>query len=292
MRSLGQNPTEAELQDMINEVDADGNGTIDFPEFLNLMARKMKVRWPARLALSGDGLQRTRRQLLRTSTQMITVDCCTNDEDPHPPCVDGMSSTTWPAYRTLTRRRSSERPSRCSTKTGMASSRPQRCALIASFACCETRGGASVPLLSPSEDVSDARTRASAFACCSRSMRTLCCTTWRSQGLRPELTLLHCNPLLAGNITETSHVARLLRNASRLTTRNLCRQLRHVMTNLGEKLTDEEVDEMIREADVDGDGQVNYEEFVKVRWQTAARGWWPLQSNTTPTADGVRWCGV
>lgn len=27
---------------MINEVDADGVGTIDFPEFLSLMARKMK----------------------------------------------------------------------------------------------------------------------------------------------------------------------------------------------------------------------------------------------------------
>lgn len=37
------------------------------------------------------------------------------------------------------------------------------------------------------------------------------------------------------------------------------------MTTLGEKLTEEEVDEMIREADVDGDGQINYEEFVKVR---------------------------
>lgn len=42
MRSLGQNPTEAELQDMVAEVDADGNNSIDFPEFLTMMARKMK----------------------------------------------------------------------------------------------------------------------------------------------------------------------------------------------------------------------------------------------------------
>ncbi|KAL5217663.1 hypothetical protein ABZP36_018347 [Zizania latifolia] len=41
LSSLGQNHTEAELQDMIKDVDADGNGVIDFHEFLNLMAHKM-----------------------------------------------------------------------------------------------------------------------------------------------------------------------------------------------------------------------------------------------------------
>ncbi|KAM5556196.1 calmodulin-1-like [Rosa sericea] len=42
MRSLGQKPTEEELEVMIKEVDVDGNGRIDFQEFVNLMARKMQ----------------------------------------------------------------------------------------------------------------------------------------------------------------------------------------------------------------------------------------------------------
>lgn len=43
IQSLNENPTKEEVQDMIGEVDADGSGTIDFEEFLNIMARKMKV---------------------------------------------------------------------------------------------------------------------------------------------------------------------------------------------------------------------------------------------------------
>ncbi|CAB4058702.1 CALM [Lepeophtheirus salmonis] len=40
LRIIGLNPTEAELQDMINEVDKDGTGSLDFPEFLKIMGKK------------------------------------------------------------------------------------------------------------------------------------------------------------------------------------------------------------------------------------------------------------
>ena len=122
MRSLGQNPTEAELQDMINEVDADGNGTIDFPEFLTMMARKMK---------DTDSEEEIREAFRYDKSTIV-------------PLSDLF------------------------------------------FSVFDKDGN--------------------------------------------------------GYISAA--------------------ELRHVMTNLGEKLTDEEVDEMIREADIDGDGQVNYEEFV------------------------------
>ncbi|CAM5086013.1 unnamed protein product [Eretmochelys imbricata] len=109
MRSLGQNPTEAELQDMVGELDTDGSGTVDFPDFLSLMARKMR--------------DMDSEEEIREAFRVF-------DED------------------------------------------------------------------------------------------------------------------------EIGYIS--------------AAELRHVMTNLGEKLTDEEVDEMIKEADADGNGQVNYEEFVRM----------------------------
>ena len=39
-------------------------------------------------------------------------------------------------------------------------------------------------------------------------------------------------------------------------------ELASVMTNIGEVLSEEETEELIAEADIDGDGNVNYEEFV------------------------------
>ena len=42
MRRFGMYPTAAELQEMVEDVDTDMSGTIDFEEFLLMMARSMQ----------------------------------------------------------------------------------------------------------------------------------------------------------------------------------------------------------------------------------------------------------
>ncbi len=41
LKKLGYNPSPEDLKDMIKEVDTDGNGNVDFQEFLELMSHKM-----------------------------------------------------------------------------------------------------------------------------------------------------------------------------------------------------------------------------------------------------------
>ena len=38
----GQNPTEDEIEDMIDDADEDGSGSINFPEFVSLMMKKQE----------------------------------------------------------------------------------------------------------------------------------------------------------------------------------------------------------------------------------------------------------
>ena len=39
-------------------------------------------------------------------------------------------------------------------------------------------------------------------------------------------------------------------------------ELKHVMLKVADELSEEEVDAMIKQADVNGDGQIEYEEFI------------------------------
>ena len=78
MRSLGQNPSESELQDMINEVDADNNGTIDFPgEFIAAWRNHRTTSKPYLLTLGShrvldhDGTQDERYRLGRRNPRSV-----------------------------------------------------------------------------------------------------------------------------------------------------------------------------------------------------------------------------
>merc|ERR1712054_248320 len=78
LRSLGQNPTEAELQALMDEVDKDKSGTIEFNEFVDLMSRTNKSKdqmqneiREAFLTFDADGSGYiTRDELIETLTTM------------------------------------------------------------------------------------------------------------------------------------------------------------------------------------------------------------------------------
>jgi Ca2+-binding EF-hand superfamily protein len=59
-------------------------------------------------------------------------------------------------------------------------------------------------------------------------------------------------------------------------------EIRHVLVNIGENVTDEEIDEMIRMCDRDGDGQVSFDEFY--RMVTGGRE--PPSANAMAAASG------
>lgn len=42
LKNLNQKPSASDLKEMIDEIDTDGNGLIDFDEFVDIMASKMK----------------------------------------------------------------------------------------------------------------------------------------------------------------------------------------------------------------------------------------------------------
>lgn len=56
------------------------------------------------------------------------------------------------------------------------------------------------------------------------------------------------------------------------------------MMNIGERITDEECEQLVAEADIDGDGQINYEEFYammsSVQWTK------PTKGSNLPIMDG------
>merc|ERR1719152_658671 len=53
MRALGFEPKQEEIDKMVRDVDDDGSGSVDFPEFLDMsQSRKRLTRWSAMLMMT------------------------------------------------------------------------------------------------------------------------------------------------------------------------------------------------------------------------------------------------
>ena len=67
-------------------------------------------------------------------------------------------------------------------------------------------------------------------------------------------------------------------------------ELRHVMLNLGERMTEEDCDALVDEADIDGDGSINYEGLVaRQDWRLDLCQFLPPEFYTMMTSTG-RYC--
>lgn len=76
LRQLGQKPSDAELTDMIQEVDREGKGHIDYADFLTLTARRMQTSGQQQLGrtLSIEKLAQTTEEDLRDAFKVFDRD--------------------------------------------------------------------------------------------------------------------------------------------------------------------------------------------------------------------------
>ncbi len=72
--------------------------------------------------------------------------------------------------------------------------------------------------------------------------------------------------VMAGQVSEPDRKAQLREAFARFdhdsSGKISAKELRQAMASLGEELTDEELDAMMNDSDSDGDGEINFEEFV------------------------------
>ncbi|KAL5007929.1 hypothetical protein ScPMuIL_013510 [Solemya velum] len=236
LRSLGKNPSESELRDMVHEIDVDGNGTIDFNEFIVMMKNTNleldsdeEIKTTFRVFDSdGNGYISAAelRHVMSTLGEKLTdaeIDEMILEAD-----TDGDGQVNYSEMKE-----------------------------VYSLFDKDGDGNITTKELGP-------------------VMRTLNLNPAESelQELANEIETNGTDVLdfpdflsiMARKLKEPPETEESLKEAFRVFDKDgngylSAAELRHVMTNLGEKLSDDEVEDMIREADAEGSGQVNYEEI-------------------------------
>ncbi|XP_038270122.1 calmodulin-like protein 3 [Dermochelys coriacea] len=290
MRSLGQNPTEAELQDMIGELDADGSGTVDFPEFLSMMARKMRD------TDSEEEIREAFRVFDRDKNGYISAaelrHVMTNlgekltDEEVDEMIKEADSNSDGQVNYEEFVRMMTEKTLQVNGTGRVVKIKPG-CLQSGVYKDLSSMNfGVAGQLVE--EQIAEFKEAFSFFDKDGDGAITTgeLGTVMRSLGQNP--TEAELQDMISELDTERSStidfpefLSMMARKMRDMDSEEEIREafqifdedgigyisaaeLQHIMTNLGEKLTDEEVDKMIKEANADGNGQVNYKEFVRM----------------------------
>ncbi|XP_064623006.1 calmodulin-like [Lineus longissimus] len=240
MNSLGQNPSEAEIQDMINEVDVDGNGTIDFPEFLQMMCRRDKPVDPvdeiirAFRVFDTDGTGYIDARKIVHVIQEVLGDEVTNEDAQEMIKEADTDKDGLVNYEEL--------------KNAFDYFDMDKDGSIT----CEELGTVMRRLgQNPTND----------------ELKDMIHEVDEDGNGKIDFEeflqmMLKRSVSLADQDEELREAFRVFdKDGDGYISRS---ELKQVMASLGEPLTDDELDSMMREADIDGDGQVDYEEFVKM----------------------------
>ncbi|XP_031554593.1 calmodulin-like protein 12 [Actinia tenebrosa] len=290
MKSLGLSPTQQELIDMIAEVDEDGNGEIDFDEFLQMMASKIKdhdteeeIKDAFRVFdKDGNGLisHKELKLVMSRLGEKLTDDEV--DEMIREADLDGDGMINYEEFKQLmtkAKHRFDVKPhTQENTRLDYESVNRTAFRRIVLLQMTEFQ--------LTEEQVHELQEAFSLFDKDGSG-------TISNEELEVVMKSLGQNPtdeelqkmirevdadgngevdfeeflVMMKNQMQNRDADAEMREAFRVFDRNgdgsiSAMELRSVMASLGEKLSDDEIAEMMREADLDGDGVINFEEFV------------------------------
>ncbi|KAI5633495.1 EF hand domain-containing protein [Phthorimaea operculella] len=288
MRSLGQFARVEELQDMLKEVDSDGDGNVSFEEFVSILSKSMSGGGGG--PTSAEQEERELRDAFRVfdkhnrgyicaSDLRAVLQCLGEDLGGGPTSAEQEERELRDAFRVFDKHNRGyicASDLRAVLQCGPTSAEQEERELRDAFRVFDKHNRGYIcasdlraVLQCLGEDLSEEERCSTSTTAGTSARRTCapCCSAWEKICLRKKVST-YIHTYSGGGSTSAEQEERELRDAFRVFGKHnrgyICASdLRAVLQCLGEDLSEEEIEDMIKEVDSDGDGRIDFLEFVR-----------------------------